>query len=337
MSSAGRWGWLLTPSLVSAMLAFGAVLPGCSQAPSPQGKHPAGPEAKAKPGAEKPAPEPEPQPQLKPEPQPQPKAEPQPEPKAEPQPQAKGAPQPVPAGPSGDLKLSAFAPAEDLVGQVPEYIKDLEEAVASEAEYKDSAEKVSKDSNTLILIALALGMHDQDNKYKAAAAELMKAAQDLAATKDFPSARKGVAAVKLAADAHSAPAGNLKWEKVASLPEVMKKVPLINTKLKGCLRRIQRRAKDGQGQTAVLAVIAQGSMANAGDTQKPDEVQKWHQCCIEMRDSAAALNAAIRAMDKGAITATMTRLQKSCDDCHEVFQPEELKKATQAAAEEEAE
>jgi hypothetical protein len=223
--------------------------------------------------------------------------------------------------------VSAFAPVEDLISQVPEYIKDLEDSVKSEEDYKDFAEKISKDSNTLILIALALGMHDKDNQYKAAAGGLMKAAQDLAATKDFASAREAVVAVKKAAAAQSPSAAKMKWEKVASLPEIMKKVPLVNTKLKGCLRRIERKAKTGQGHAAVLAVIAHGSMANAGDTEKPDEVQKWCQYCVEMRDASAAVNAAIRALDKEAITAAMTKLQKSCDDCHEVFQPEQLEKA----------
>jgi hypothetical protein len=169
-------------------------------------------------------------------------------------------------------------------------------------------------------------MHDKDNQYKAAAGGLMKAAQDLAATKDFASAREAVVAVKKAAAVQSPPAAKMKWEKVASLPETMKKVPLINTKLKGCLRRIERRAEDARGHAAVLAVIAHGSMANAGDTEKPDEVQKWCQYCVEMRDASAAVNAAIRALDKEAITAAMTKLQKSCDDCHEVFQPEQLGK-----------
>jgi hypothetical protein len=342
MSSASRWSWLAASLVVISMWAWSVVLPGCSQAPPPKADQPAGPQGKPSPGATeppaKPGPQPQPQAKPKPEPQPGPQPQPQPEPKPEPQPQPGPPPQPEPqpgtSGSSAEVKVSAFAPAEDLVSQVPAYIKGLEDSVKSAEDYKDSVENISNDSNTLILIALALGMHDQDNKYKAAAAGLIKAAQDLAATKDFASARKGVAAVKQAAVAQSDPAMQLKWEKVAFLPAVMKKVPLINTKLKGCLRRIERRAKDGQGHAAVLAVVAQGSMANAGDTDKPDEVQKWHQFCTEMRDTAAALNGAIRAKDKEAITATMTKLQQSCDHCHEVFHPEELGKTT---AEEEEE
>ena len=202
--------------------------------------------------------------------------------------------------------------------------------MASEADYKDFAEKLSKDSNALILIALALGLHDEENKYKASAGGLMKAAQQVAAAKDFASARKAVAAVKQAAAAKSPPETKLKWEKAASLPELMKKVPLVNTGLKSSIRRLERRATAktaAQGQAAVLAVIAQGSMANAGDTDLPDEVQKWHQYCVQMRDAAMAVNAAIRGMKKEAITAAMENFDKSCHDCHKVFHPEEFEKA----------
>ena len=319
MSLAGRSSWLAASLVVIAMLGFGVVFPGCSQAPSPGPEEPAGPDSEGDAGMTEPEPEPEPTP----EPQPEPTPEPQPEPTPEPEPE----PAPPPPGPSEDVKVSAFAPAEDLVNQVSEYIDDLEDSVASEEDYQDFAEKISKDANTLILIALALGLHDEDNRYKAAAGGLIKAAQDLAATKDFASAKQAVTAVKAAAAAQSPPATELKWEKVASLPEVMKKVPLVNTGLKSCIRRLERRYKTAKGHSAVMAVIAHGSMANAGDTDKPEEVEKWHQFCIEMRDASAALNAAVRAMDKEAVTTSMAKLQQSCDHCHEVFQPEELKAA----------
>ena len=84
----------------------------------------------------------------------------------------------------------------------------------------------------MAVLALVLGLHDQDNKYKAAAPALLKASQKLAATKDFASAAAAVAAVKAATTDTSGSLAELKWEKVASMPELMKQVPLVNTKLK---------------------------------------------------------------------------------------------------------
>ena len=100
-----------------------------------------------------------------------------------------GAPEP-PAPP----EVSTFAPAEDLVGQVEYYVERLSDAVESEEAYSDSVEKVAKDANTLIVIALALGLHDEDNKHKGVAPLLVKQARELAATKDHASAKAAVGA-----------------------------------------------------------------------------------------------------------------------------------------------
>jgi hypothetical protein len=71
----------------------------------------------------------------------------------------------------------------------------------------------------------------------------------------------------------------------------------------------------------VIAVVGQGSMANAEDTDKPTEVEKWYQYCAEMRDAAAAVNKAVHAKDEASAEKAMEALQKSCDDCHAIFHP----------------
>ncbi|HUT95651.1 MAG TPA: hypothetical protein VMY37_39710, partial [Thermoguttaceae bacterium] len=241
---------------------------------------------------------------------------------------------PAPAAADLDLAppVSKFAPAEDLVAQVEGYVEDLEKTVESEEDYKDSAEKIAKYANTFILIALALGIHDSDNQFKAAAPAMLKAAQELAAAKDYDSAKAGVAAVKAATTSAEGDAAELKWGKLASLPELMKAVPLINTKMKRPLRsesRLQKGADDMAGYAAVLAVIAQGSLDSCGDTEKPNEVGKWQALCVEMREKAAAVNTAVRKFSKAATPegfeatkAAVEALNKSCEACHEVFKPD---------------
>lgn len=222
-------------------------------------------------------------------------------------------------------KVSTFAPAEDLAGQAELYIKGLEKCVESADEYKDGQEKIAKDSNTLIIIALALGLHDQDSKYKAPAAAIVKAAQALAATKDFDAAKKAVADVKAAADGKGTAAGELKWEKVASLPELMKQVPVINTKLKLNVKKLNKKAKEAAGYSAVLAAIAQGTMADTSATKDADQVKQWQAFSVASRDNAGAVNAAIRKGDEAAVAKAMEKLNQSCEDCHAVFKPEEKK------------
>ena len=67
-------------------------------------------------------------------------------------------------------KVSTFAPAADLANQADQYIKSLAASVSSEEDYKDNQSKIATDSNTLIVVALALGLHDQDSGYKEQAA-----------------------------------------------------------------------------------------------------------------------------------------------------------------------
>lgn len=224
-------------------------------------------------------------------------------------------------------KVSTFAPAKDLVAQVDYYVDRLENAVKDESEYKDAGDKVVKDANTLAVLALTLGLSDEDSKYKKAASGLLKASQKLCAAKDFASAKAGVAAVKEALSS-SGDVSALKWEeKVASLPALMAQVPLVNSRLKRNVGgiRFAKMAKENAGESATLAAIAQASMANADDVKKFGDAVKWCKFCADMRDAAGALNAAIQKKDKDAAGTTMTKLAKTCDDCHEVFHPTEKK------------
>ena len=202
--------------------------------------------------------------------------------------------------------------------------KTIAEVESGEEKYDDSKETIEKDSNTLIILALCLGKHDQDNKYKAHAGALMKAAQELAITKDIGTAKKALAGVKDAAAGKNKVDVDLKWEKVASLPALMKHVPKINTKLKQSVKpaKFKAKSKDSAGITAVLAAIAQGSMADTSESKSPEQTQQWYQFCTEMRDKAAAMNKSIHAGNVESTNENLLKLGKNCEDCHAVFHPE---------------
>ncbi len=176
------------------------------------------------------------------------------------------------------------------------------------------------------MIALCLGMHDEDNQYKARAPALIKAARELAAAADYQSAKKAFDAVKAAAEGKLPTQGELKWEKVASLPDLMKQVPNINTKLKRNIKgaKFKTKAKETAGYTAAIAAIAQGSMADASAAKNPQEIKQWYGFSAQMRDSAGAANAAIHAGNEPAAAEAMQKLAKSCTDCHTVFHPEAI-------------
>jgi len=277
------------------------------------------PEEKAPPGKEEkpaPAPEEKEKPSAPPSTPTQPKQEPSPATPPAEKPAAAGAEDRSPTA-----KVSSYAPAEDLEAQMEQYLKDFQDAVASEDAFKEAEGKISKDANTLIVMALALGLHDQQNKYQKAAPALIAAAKQLTSVKDLNSAKKAIEALTTAASSQGDPS-SLKWEKAAKLEELMKAVPLISNKIKDSsltAARLEKRGKDYAGYAAVLAVIAQGSLPNADETEKPTEVAKWQQFCLQMRSAAAELNAAIRAKNAEAALKANAKLRQSCDDCHAVF------------------
>lgn len=348
MKVTSRWaGFAAAVVVVVGLGVAGLAIPGCAPAPDTADEPVApAPESTTVPAPEEPAAPPPPaaeEPPFAPteEPkEPAPKEPSAPEPK-EPAVEEPMAPTPEPEKPEKSekppaekaavkvdvdpSKVSTYAPADDLVSQVPEYLDELEEAVESEDEFAESRSKLVKDANAFILIALALGLHDTDNKYKQAAPAMIKAAQDVAAAENYAEAEEAIEALKTAATAEDGDPSKLKWEKVASLKALMEAVPLINSRLKRYMRgsRFEREAETTTGLTAVLAVIAQGSMANAEETEKPGEVEKWHAQCVQFRDAAVAVHAAIRAQDESAAEAAMDELQQSCDDCHAIFHPEE--------------
>jgi hypothetical protein len=320
---ATRWTDAAARLVVAALLAGGVLLPGCS----PVKEKPVGGDAAAGPGAE---PAQKPSLEAPKEPAAAPDKVPPVKPTAE-----------SPAEPGGAVALetwldlpaasevSAYAPAKDLVGEIDYYVRRLENAVKTQEDYDDSKDGIAKDANTLIVIALALGLHDQDNQFKQRAGGLLKAAQQAAAADGLEATKAAVQAVKQAAAGGHSTQVDLKWERVASLPELMKQVPLVHNRLKRHVKR--NRVQQATGQAAVIAAIAQASMANAGDTEKPSEVDQWVKHCLAMRNAAAAVGAAVRAGDKAATRTAMEGLNKSCDDCHAVFHEEQLLKDQQSA------
>ncbi|MCL2120506.1 MAG: hypothetical protein FWH27_18995, partial [Planctomycetaceae bacterium] len=220
-------------------------------------------------------------------------------------------------------------PVADLEEQVDSYIKELDkslEDLAASRDFASDANVLARDANTLIIIALALGMSEENGKYKAAAPEIIKAAQTVAAAKDLAAAKAGLAAVKAALEKKST--DKLEWKKMAKMEPVMKlAVPRINTGMTRYIRTeatLKRGIPNVAGATAALAVIAQGLKPNFDETIKPDNEDDWVRLSRDFRDLALKANAAIHGFEKGDVSfddfkAVLTTMKESCEHCHAVF------------------
>ena len=102
-------------------------------------------------------------------------------------------------------KFSTFASADDLAAEVKILTADLEKAVVNEDEYESQVEgRFIRDGNTITLIAIALGLHDQDSPAKPHAKAIAAAARKLAETKDFATTKQAVEDLKAAVDGQGA-------------------------------------------------------------------------------------------------------------------------------------
>lgn len=231
----------------------------------------------------------------------------------------------VPAEAKPNPKVSEYAPSDDLVAQVPFFVDRLEGALKDEAAYDDVQQTtVERDSNTLVVLGLALAMHDQDHKLKAAAPALIQTARELAENvADFDAAQAALAKIKQALAGEIKSDDPVEWAALADMSPLMMQVPVIHAPMKrGATdeRRFKRQAAQTAGQAATLAVIAEASSYNT-DHADEEDIPQWQEFCAQMRDACGEINAAVRGGDTEKAAAAIVALQKSCDDCHAVFNP----------------
>jgi hypothetical protein len=220
-------------------------------------------------------------------------------------------------------KISSYAPAEDLVSQADFYLKQISQALADKASYDDVKQTaMERDSNTLAVIGLLLAMHDEDHKLKKAAPAIIVAAQGLAENfSDFDTAASALEELKKAFKSDAG--GEVEWEAVAAMSPLMMQVPVVHAPLKrGATdaRRFKRQAAQTAGRAATIAAIAQAAMFNT-DHASEEQIPQWQKFCAQMRDACGDINSAARQGDAKKAATAVQALQKSCDDCHAVFNP----------------
>ena len=221
------------------------------------------------------------------------------------------------------LKVSQFAPVKDLLQQVDFFIGRVTDSLADPQDFDGAKQsRTLKDASTLSALALALSMHDEEFPQKAAMPSLLKASQQLsAAGENAQQATQAFAAIKAARAGGITAGASARWEQVASLPALMKQVPLIHSGLKRGVEpnRLARQAAQSAGQAAALAAIAQASWLDTEHIKKREDVGAWQEYCAQMRDAAGEVNSAVRAADQARVNAGMQRLAQSCETCHAKF------------------
>jgi hypothetical protein len=224
-----------------------------------------------------------------------------------------------------DVKVSKYAPAEDLTNQLNSIAGRLDGLLANPNEFDEARKsRIAKEADVAAVIALGLGFSDQEHPLKKSASSILASAQALANAEDYPAAKQALDSLKAAAAGKPAPASavrSLRWEPVAPLGLLMKEVPIIDASLKRSIQgeRLKTQTKASAGAAATLAVIAEEAATDHDAVKNPADIPKWEQFCSEMRDAAGSVDQAIHAGDAERVEAAMARLAKSCERCHRSF------------------
>ena len=228
--------------------------------------------------------------------------------------------------PPAPPKVSTFAPAADLLARVEYYQKRMADVLASEADFDEAKQaRILKDASVMAVLAQHLAMHDSDHPLKESAAAVAKAAQALSTATDFKSASESYRELENALAGKAAPV-EAKWGKVAAMGQLMKQVSVINASLKRGLQpsRLKSQAKKTTSETATLAAIANSLLFDTHEVKNEADTPDWYAYSVEFRESAGALNSAIKTGKLAQVSPALKRMSTSCDTCHKKFHQEQL-------------
>jgi hypothetical protein len=220
-------------------------------------------------------------------------------------------------------KISSLAPAADLIEQVDAYLKQIGDALADRDEFEGAGQsRAWRDANTLAVLALVLSASDESHPLKSSLPAMLKGARALAAAEEnFDAAQKAFGEIQSARAGKSESNEAIAWEAVASLPALMKQVPLVHAGLRRNVApaRLARTAQQSAALSATLAAIAEVALLDDEYAKTPDEGKAWRAYCVQMRDAAGEVNSAVHAQDQARVDAGMKRMLESCDACHAKF------------------
>ena len=226
---------------------------------------------------------------------------------------------------SESVKVSAFAPVKDTETELKYFVSKMGKDLSDQEDFgEDQSRRLGLDGSTVAVLALTLGMHDEDSEHKASAGTLIELATEVVDNaEDFEAASKSYQKLAEALESKPESEAELSWdEPVADIVALMQQVPIVNNRLRRGVsdkRRFERNAKKTATKAVTLAAIAQVSMMNTDYCSDEDDEKAWQEICVEMRDACAEVYQALQDKDQEKAIAGNARVVETCDACHERF------------------
>ena len=221
-------------------------------------------------------------------------------------------------------KPSTYAPAKDLESQVQFFLDRIKDDLKDESEYgEESVKRVVRDANTLAVLALVLGKHDEANRFQSSAATLLENALKLAEkSQDYKEARSAYAKLVESTNRHEwlDRIGVEKCREHCRSDEPGSEPQYETARASAERWNGLRSCRDeAAGLAATLAAIAQVSMFDDSYCSDQADRADWIELCGLMRDAAYDINQAVHRGDREAAVSGLKPLTRTCDDCHEQF------------------
>lgn len=226
--------------------------------------------------------------------------------------------------PEAKIKVSEFAPLKETEAQLKYFIEKIGADLSDKAEFGEAEHRrIALDASTVAVLALMLGMHDEESELKTSASKLIGCAGELV---DNAESFDGATTVHgtLSKVWKDKPKGDdVSWEEpVADLALLMQQVPIINDGLRRGVndkRRFKRNAEKTAARAVTLAAIANASMMDTTYCSDEDDEKLWQQICVDMRDACSDVYKALMAKDQDRAKAGNAKVVESCDACHHKF------------------
>lgn len=230
----------------------------------------------------------------------------------------------LPVYAAAPAKISAVAPAADLVVEADKKIEALQASLASDGSYADAKKStIPRDAGVLAVLAQALVETDEDSALKGKAAGIRDGAIALAKASSYDDAKKGLAAIQDAKAGKGAAAKpEAQWNKLGKLGDLMKEVNARNGKLRMAGRKLPADPTEAARNASVMAVLALATHEDTHEVKNAADIAEWQKFAVEFQKNITESSAAFRKGDKDAGKAAWTKANTACNACHEKFRPE---------------
>ncbi len=223
-----------------------------------------------------------------------------------------------------EVKVSSFAPTKDTIAQLKAFMKAIGKDLSDKEDFgEDQHNRIALNGQTIAVLALTLGMHDEKNDVKSNAGEVFDAAIELADNAEsFDDASKSYQKLEETLETKDSSERELSWDESVDIAALMKQVPIVNKSVRRGVddeRRFERTAKKTAQKVVTLAAIAHVSMMNTDYCGDEDDEKEWKKICADMRDACTDVYKALMAKDQKKAQAGNDRVVETCDACHHKF------------------